>query len=78
MDSITMITDVSRERFGAEPQISATLMRDHAMMPFWTECLTEHVNKLHSRQLVEISWKGELCPVTKRNPTDQEVQLFCS
>ena len=33
MDSINMITDMSRKRFRAEPQISATLMPDHAR--FW-------------------------------------------
>ena len=54
-----------RKRFGAEPQTSTTLMSltmqgsDHATRPFWTECLTAVSNKLHSRQLAEISWKGE-------------------
>ena len=33
MDSITTITDMSRKRFGAEPQINATLMPDRAR--FW-------------------------------------------
>ena len=33
---------------------------DHAPPPSWTECLTALSNKLHSRQLAEISWKGEL------------------
>ena len=60
MDSTTMITDIARKRFSAEPQISATLMRDHATPPFWTECLTALGNKMHLRQLAEISWKGEL------------------
>ena len=32
---------------------------DHAPPPSWTECLTALSNKLHSRQLAEISWKGE-------------------
>ena len=60
MDSTTIITDIARKRFWAEPQISATLMRDDATPPFWTECLTALGNKMHSRQLAEISWKGEL------------------
>ena len=55
-----MITDMARKRFGAEPQIRATLMHDHATPPIWTECLTVHSNKIHSRQLTEILWKGEL------------------
>ena len=33
---------------------------DHAPPPSWAECLTALSNKLHSRQLAEISWKGEL------------------
>ena len=56
-----MITDIARKRFWAEPQISATLMRDHTTPPFWTECLTALGNKIHLRQIAEISWKGELC-----------------
>ena len=63
MDSTTMITDIARKRFWAEPQISATLMRDHATPPFWTECLTALGNKMHLRQLAEISWKGELTEI---------------
>ena len=59
MDSITMITDMARKIFGAEPQISATSMPDHATPPFWTERLTVLSYKMYSRQLAEISWKGE-------------------
>ena len=42
------------------PQISAILMPDHVTLPFRTECLTALGNKMHSRHLAEISWKGEL------------------
>ena len=54
-----MITNMARKGFGAEPQISTTLMPDHTMAPFWTQCLIVHSNKMRSRQLTEISWKGE-------------------
>ena len=63
--SITMITDMLRKRFGAEPQTVTTLMpltmrgSDHATPSFWKECLTAVNNKLYSRHLAEISWKGE-------------------
>ena len=66
MDNTTMITDMSRKIFGAEPQVSATSMPGlatrssvHTMLSFWTGYLTAHSNKLHSRQLAKISWKGE-------------------
>ena len=65
MNSITMITDMLRKRFGAEPQTGTTLIpltmqgSDYATPPFWTECWTAVSNKLHSGHLAEISWKAE-------------------
>ena len=43
----------------APPWCLTTRGSDHGTPPFWTECLTALSNKLHSRQQVEISWKGE-------------------
>ena len=39
------------------------------MPPFGTECLTAVSNKLHSRNLAEISWKGEFSGCTSELAT---------
>ena len=82
MNIITMITDMLRKRFGAEPQTGATLMpltmpgSDHATPPFWTECLTAVSNKLHSRNLAEISWKGEFYVNRSMGAAQNQVKKF--
>ena len=60
MDSTTMINDMVRKRFATEPldqRHPDAWPRNAAIL---TECLTALSNKMHSRHLGEISWKGQL------------------
>ena len=60
----------------APPWCMAMRGSDHAPPPSWTECLTALSNKLHSRQLAEISWKGELIIKSACNGLKNAVTLF--